>query len=398
MHDLRHKVRLNKGELPTPNHDGPALEPGVNCATLRQAGRTTRTATASSTSLDYAVRLARRRTNEPRRVGPAGPARPAGPDHRLLGRHRRRRQRLRRRHRGLGLPRQRQRRLRRRPVRPRHRRGEGLERRGQQRRPDRLLPELHGHPAARRRLVRRRREQLRAGGRSTRSTTACSSSRRRSARSTTRSSRAQAVDYAYDHGVAVIASAADEAAQHHNWPSNYPHTIVVNSVNQYDDAFTPTPRPTCSSTAARTSRRTSRSRSRARAARRTRPASAPASPGLIYSAALNAQRPRRPRPAPELRARRTASPASLSANEVRQLMAIGHDRRHRRRPTTSTSRPSPSRPATRLPAPGCTDPNRLFADATAEPAGRHRRSPTTQELPGAQGLRRVLRLRPRRTW
>ena len=45
----------------------------------------------------------------------------------------------------------------------------------------------------------------------------------------------QAVEYAYDHGVAVIASAADEAAQHHNWPSNYPHTIVVNSVNKYDE-------------------------------------------------------------------------------------------------------------------------------------------------------------------
>src|SRR5207249_12132342 len=35
-----------------------------------------------------------------------------------------------------------------------------------------------------------------------------------------------AVQYAYDHGVAIVASAADEAAQHHNWPSNYPHMIV----------------------------------------------------------------------------------------------------------------------------------------------------------------------------
>ena len=33
----------------------------------------------------------------------------------------------------------------------------------------------------------------------------------------------------------MIASAADEAAQHHNWPSNYPHTIVVNSVTKYDE-------------------------------------------------------------------------------------------------------------------------------------------------------------------
>jgi Subtilase family len=51
-----------------------------------------------------------------------------------------------------------------------------------------------------------------------------------------------AVEYAYDRGVAVIASAADEAAQHHNWPSNEPHTIVVNSVTKYDEALTAQPR------------------------------------------------------------------------------------------------------------------------------------------------------------
>jgi hypothetical protein len=51
-----------------------------------------------------------------------------------------------------------------------------------------------------------------------------------------------AVEYAYRHHVAVIASAADEAAQHHNWPSNEPHTIVVNSVTQYDEALTAEPR------------------------------------------------------------------------------------------------------------------------------------------------------------
>src|SRR4029450_5894078 len=45
----------------------------------------------------------------------------------------------------------------------------------------------------------------------------------------------QAIDYAYDHGTTVIASAADEAAQHHNWPSSNPHVILVNSVTKYDD-------------------------------------------------------------------------------------------------------------------------------------------------------------------
>src|SRR3712207_6857419 len=39
-----------------------------------------------------------------------------------------------------------------------------------------------------------------------------------------------AVDYAWEHGVTTIASAADEAAQHNNWPSSYPRVILVNSV------------------------------------------------------------------------------------------------------------------------------------------------------------------------
>ncbi|HEV2814452.1 MAG TPA: S8 family serine peptidase, partial [Solirubrobacteraceae bacterium] len=43
----------------------------------------------------------------------------------------------------------------------------------------------------------------------------------------------QAVEYAYNHGVTVIASAADEAAQHNNWPSSHPHVILVNSVTKY---------------------------------------------------------------------------------------------------------------------------------------------------------------------
>ncbi|HMC71146.1 MAG TPA: S8 family serine peptidase, partial [Mycobacteriales bacterium] len=40
----------------------------------------------------------------------------------------------------------------------------------------------------------------------------------------------EAIDYAYYHGVTVIASAADEAAEHHNQPGAFPHTIVVNAV------------------------------------------------------------------------------------------------------------------------------------------------------------------------
>jgi hypothetical protein len=44
----------------------------------------------------------------------------------------------------------------------------------------------------------------------------------------------EAIDYAYYHGVTVMASAADEAAEHHNQPGSLPHTIVVNSVRGPD--------------------------------------------------------------------------------------------------------------------------------------------------------------------
>src|SRR5206468_4106865 len=43
----------------------------------------------------------------------------------------------------------------------------------------------------------------------------------------------QAIDYAYSHNVPVMASAADEDAWHHNYPSNYVHAIVVNSIRDF---------------------------------------------------------------------------------------------------------------------------------------------------------------------
>ncbi|MEW5988408.1 MAG: S8 family serine peptidase [Chloroflexota bacterium] len=45
----------------------------------------------------------------------------------------------------------------------------------------------------------------------------------------------EAVDYGYQRGVPIIASAADEEAEHHNYPSNLEHTIMVNSVTKYVD-------------------------------------------------------------------------------------------------------------------------------------------------------------------
>lgn len=40
----------------------------------------------------------------------------------------------------------------------------------------------------------------------------------------------EATDYAWKRGVIIVASAADEEATHHNYPSNYNHTMVVNSI------------------------------------------------------------------------------------------------------------------------------------------------------------------------
>jgi hypothetical protein len=42
-----------------------------------------------------------------------------------------------------------------------------------------------------------------------------------------------AVDYAYSHGVLVVASEADEEAGHHNYPAALNHTMVVNSVTHF---------------------------------------------------------------------------------------------------------------------------------------------------------------------
>ena len=45
----------------------------------------------------------------------------------------------------------------------------------------------------------------------------------------------EAVEYANAHGVPIVASAADEEAEHHNLPSLLAHTIVVNSTTHYEE-------------------------------------------------------------------------------------------------------------------------------------------------------------------
>lgn len=52
-----------------------------------------------------------------------------------------------------------------------------------------------------------------------------------------------AVDYAYNHGVLVVASEADEEAGHHNYPAALNHTMVVNSVTHFADVGVPAQLP-----------------------------------------------------------------------------------------------------------------------------------------------------------
>ncbi|HEX6460777.1 MAG TPA: S8 family serine peptidase [Thermoleophilaceae bacterium] len=185
-----------------------------------------------------------------------------------------------------------------------------------------------------------------------------------------------AVDYAYRHGVAVIASAADEAAQHHNWPSNYPHTIVVNSVDKYDQTFTPLnpsylqfngctnfstkvtlsiPSSSCSSNATGVGAGFA---------------------GLIYSAALNARDAGKLANAPGCK-RTNGDPCVLTANEVRQLFISGVD------DVNFASQPEPS---CALRTPGCTDPNSLDANVALNRPILGTIDPATTSYPARKGF------------
>lgn len=135
----------------------------------------------------------------------------------------------------------------------------------------------------------------------------------------------EAVDYAYHHGVAIIASAADEQSNHHNYPANYAHTIEVNSVTRFISAgdLVQTPRSYlylngCTNygghiavtvpSSACSSEATGRSSGMA---------------GLIYSAALNEIDKGRLQPYRAATVEQRAVP--LSANEVKQLLTSAAD-------------------------------------------------------------------------
>jgi hypothetical protein len=127
----------------------------------------------------------------------------------------------------------------------------------------------------------------------------------------------QAIDYAWNHGVTTIASAADEAAQHNNWPSSFPRVILVNSVTHTDPAPShlefngctnfnakidlAIPSVSCSSDA------TGRAAGMA---------------GLVYAAAINARAAGTLKAHPSCK-RVDGGACALSAGEVKQIMATG---------------------------------------------------------------------------
>ncbi|MBA2505891.1 MAG: S8 family serine peptidase, partial [Thermoleophilaceae bacterium] len=199
-----------------------------------------------------------------------------------------------------------------------------------------------------------------------------------------------AVRYAYDHGVVVMASAADEAAQHHNWPSTLPGVIQVNSITKFAQELTPLnrsylqfngctnfmskitvgiPSVSCSSDAV---------------------GRASGMAGLIYSAAFNARENGNLADHPTCR-RTDGSKCRITPNEVRQLMASGElagvpqadDVNFATQPEGSCT------PPTAL----CTDPNLnagLPSDRTyVSPVPTTRRYPTRKGFDNTFGYGRV---------
>ncbi|HEX2232736.1 MAG TPA: S8 family serine peptidase, partial [Thermoleophilaceae bacterium] len=169
----------------------------------------------------------------------------------------------------------------------------------------------------------------------------------------------QAVEYAYDHGVTVIASAADEAAQHNNWPSSNPHVILVNSVTKYatdPEVGLPLGSPSYLSFNGCTnfnSKITLAIPSVSCSSDATGRASGMA--GLIYSAALNAKEAGDLGDHPSCE-RSDGSSCLVSGNEVRQLMASGVVDGQQLSDDVDFSGPGPEPSCSTNPTPACTDP------------------------------------------
>ncbi|MGI9019188.1 MAG: S8 family serine peptidase, partial [Solirubrobacterales bacterium] len=174
----------------------------------------------------------------------------------------------------------------------------------------------------------------------------------------------EAVEYAYRHGVTVIASAADEAAQHNNWPSSLPHVVLVNSVTKYSEfADLPEPLPPALTEQPRSYLKfngCTNFYAKVSVAIPSVSCSSDATgrgagiAGLIYAAALNAVDLGKLDPHPDCTLTNGA-PCPITANEVRQLMASGTIGGQGLSDDVNFS--APLEPSCHpVPAPTCTDP------------------------------------------
>ena len=401
MNNVRFKIHLNKGELPTPRNDGLAapIEPGdgLRRASYPTPATTTSTATASSTSATTPATTA----CTPRRPARASDRRTCSSPQDLLiafsdgGDDD-----------GNGYvddiagwdfldddndPFD--------DVQYGHGSGEVQDStaeadNGAGRR--RHLPELHGRSRCGSATASSPTPTASPPRSPTRPTTASRWSRRRSGAMNNSGLARQAVDYAYKPRATVIASAADEAAQHNNWPSSLPHVIMVNSVTKYDDSI---------ARAAAELSQVQRLHELLREDHGRDPVGqlllGRHRPRLGHRRADLLGGPQRGRPAasstaqPRLHPRRR-HPCPITPNEVRQLMARARSAAGAR-PTTSTSR------WTREPS--CSSPRSRHRPAPTRSSAAARRCPTllpvvaarpdVEALPGAGGPRPVLRLRPR---
>lgn len=131
----------------------------------------------------------------------------------------------------------------------------------------------------------------------------------------------EAITYAEDHGVPVVASAADEESEHHNLPSVLDNTIVVNSVT-HDASFSP---PSylylngCTNYGANISVSVESESCSSEATGKTG-----GIVGLVESAAEVAMADHVIKPYPGLRTV-TGAPVPLSANEIAQLVTMSAD-------------------------------------------------------------------------
>ena len=135
----------------------------------------------------------------------------------------------------------------------------------------------------------------------------------------------QAIDYAYANGVVVIASAADEESQHHNYPATYNHTVQVNSVTRFGDVAGITQSPPsylylngCTNYGAHIALSVPSTSCSSEATGRSAGVA-----GLIVATALNAidRGMLTPYPADD----GTPAPFALSAEEVKQVLTLTAD-------------------------------------------------------------------------